>query len=105
MDQINQKMSKTKSVTPASNPLSISPSLMCADQCRIEESVRRIAATGADMVHIDLMDAHFTPNMPMGLELIKQLRPRTDLPFDVHLMVEDNNFFIADFRMSSFPLI
>ncbi len=47
------------------------------------------------MLHFDLMDAHFVPNMPIGLELLSQLRPKTDCPYDVHLMVEDNDFFIS----------
>ncbi len=72
----------------------ISASLMCADLCHLEESVRRLESAGVDALHIDLMDARFTPNMPLGFETFRQLRPLTNLPFDVHLMVEDNDFFV-----------
>ncbi|NQU76536.1 MAG: ribulose-phosphate 3-epimerase [Planctomycetes bacterium] len=72
----------------------ISPSLMCADMCHLEEHVRRLEAVGVDMLHLDIMDGRFVPNMPMGLVQLGQLRKKTDLPFDVHLMTEDNEFFI-----------
>lgn len=78
----------------ASPHVAISASMMCADQVHLEEDVRRLEAAGIDYLHFDLMDAHFTPNMPLGLTLIEQLRPYTDLPFDVHLMVQDNDFFL-----------
>lgn len=73
----------------------IAPSLMCADFCHMESAVRQLERCGVDLLHIDIMDAHFVPNMPLGLELLKHLRPRTGLPFDVHLMVENNDFFIG----------
>jgi len=76
--------------------VTIAPSLMCADFCNLESAVRRLEDAGADMLHIDVMDAHFVPNMPLGLELVRQLRPRTSLPFDIHLMVDDNDFFIRE---------
>lgn len=75
-------------------PVRISASLMCADLCHLEESVRRLEAAGVDALHIDIMDARFTPNMPLGFETFRQLRPLTALPFDAHLMVEDNDFFV-----------
>ncbi|MCS7309299.1 MAG: ribulose-phosphate 3-epimerase [Armatimonadetes bacterium] len=75
-------------------PVRLCASLMCADLLNLEAHVRQLEAMGIDYLHFDLMDAHFTPNMPMGLEVIAQLRRRTALPFDVHLMVEDNDLFI-----------
>jgi len=75
----------------------IAPSLMCCDQTHFEESVRSLERVGADLLHLDIMDTRFAPNMPLGLEILKQLRPKTHLPFDVHLMVEDNDFFIDRF--------
>jgi len=72
----------------------IAPSLMCCDLCHFEESVRRLEAIKMDWLHLDIMDAAFTPNMPLGFEILKQLRPRTALPFDAHLMVENNDFFV-----------
>jgi ribulose-phosphate 3-epimerase len=73
----------------------ISPSLMCADQANLAAEVERLEAVGADMIHLDIMDAHFAPNLPMGLGALSDLRGRTSLPFDVHLMVEDNDWFIS----------
>lgn len=84
----------TPEIKTLSSPALISASLMCADLCNLEASVRRLEAAGVEALHIDLMDARFTPNMPLGFETFKQLRPLTALPFDVHLMVEDNDFFV-----------
>jgi ribulose-phosphate 3-epimerase len=83
-------------VLPSVNiePIRFSASLMCADQLNLEAHIRQLEALGVHYLHFDFMDAHFTPNMPMGLVVVEQLRERTDLPFDVHLMVEDNDFFI-----------
>jgi ribulose-phosphate 3-epimerase len=75
-------------------PVRFSASLMCADQLNLEGHIRQLEAIGVHYLHVDLMDAHFTPNMPLGLVVLEQLRERTHLPFDVHLMVEDNDFFI-----------
>ncbi len=74
----------------------VAPSLMCADQCRLESEIRRLEAAGADWLHFDVMDAHFVPNMPLGLETIRALRPITALPFDIHLMVENADFFVRE---------
>lgn len=72
----------------------IAPSLMCADQCHLEAEVRRLEAAGVELLHVDIMDAAFTPNLVMGFEQVKALRPRTALPIDVHLMVEDNDLCV-----------
>ncbi len=72
----------------------LAPSLMCADLTHLEESLRRLEAGRVELLHVDLMDGRFTPNMPLGLETLRQLRPLTALPFDVHLMVEDNELFL-----------
>ena len=72
----------------------IFPSLMCADLCNLEREVAELEALGVEALHVDLMDARFVPNMPLGLATLEQLRSRTELPFDVHLMVEDNDFFV-----------
>lgn len=75
-------------------PITISPSLMCCDLCHVEACVRELEREGIDMLHLDIMDGRFVPNMPMGLEFLRQLRPRTTAKFDAHLMVEDNAFFV-----------
>jgi ribulose-phosphate 3-epimerase len=74
----------------------IAPSIMCADICRLEDHVHRLEAAGMDLLHFDLMDAHFVPNMPLGLGVLEQLRPKTGLPFDAHLMVENSELFIRE---------
>jgi ribulose-phosphate 3-epimerase len=81
--------------TASSKPhIHIAPSVMCADLCNLETDIRELEAAGINMLHFDLMDAHFVPNMPIGLALIEQLRPKTDCAFDIHLMVENNDFFV-----------
>ena len=77
-------------------PVSIAPSLICADQCRLGDEVKSLEKLGVDYLHIDLIDGHFSPSMPLGLEAVKQLRSQSRLPFDVHLMVTDNVFFIRE---------
>ncbi len=72
----------------------IAPSVMCADLCNLETDIRALEELGIDLLHFDLMDAHFVPNMPIGLTLIDQLRQKTDCDFDIHLMVENNDFFV-----------
>ena len=79
---------------PRSSEVRIAPSLMCADQCHLEDEVRRLEATGCEVLHVDIMDGSFTPNLVLGFEQLKALRSRTALPLDVHLMVEDNDLFV-----------
>jgi len=72
----------------------ISPSMMCVDPLNFENALRRVEALGVDMLHMDIMDGRFVPNAPMGLATVEELAKRTHLPIDVHLMVENNDFFI-----------
>jgi ribulose-phosphate 3-epimerase len=81
---------------PAARHVQVAPSLMCADLCHLEDEVRRLEGLGVDYLHMDIMDAHFVPNMPLGLETLRHLRSKTALPFDVHLMVDNNDFFIHE---------
>ncbi len=74
----------------------VAPSMMCADACNLERDLRRLERTGADWLHLDVMDAHFVPNMPLGLGVIQALRPLTALPLDVHLMVDNPDFFVRE---------
>ena len=75
----------------------ISPSILSADYGNLESELRRITEAGADMVHIDVMDGHFVPNITLGAPIVKCIRHATDLPFDVHLMISDPKKYIPDF--------
>lgn len=86
--------------TPVASPkgcreVVIAPSMMCVDPLNFESALRRVEALGAGMLHMDVMDGHFVPNAPMGLAVVEALKERTHLPVDVHLMVENNDFFIS----------
>lgn len=69
--------------------IKIAPSLLAADFGNLEAQVKRLEACGADMLHLDVMDGHFVPNLSFGVPVIKALRNKTKLPFDVHLMVNN----------------
>lgn len=72
----------------------LSPSLMCADLLNLSDAVKALEEIGVDALHIDLIDSAFSPSMPLGLETIKQLRKATNLPFDIHIMSMNNEWFI-----------
>ncbi|MGP4075909.1 ribulose-phosphate 3-epimerase [Halobacillus sp. K22] len=76
--------------------VTIAPSIMCADLCNLEKSVKEIEREGLDTLHIDVIDASFSPSMPLGISTIEQLRKITDMKFDVHIMSNDNEFFIQE---------
>ena len=76
--------------------VTIAPSIMCADLCNLEKSVKEIENEGLDTLHIDVIDGSFSPSMPLGISTIEQLRKITDMKFDVHIMANDNEFFIQE---------
>jgi ribulose-phosphate 3-epimerase len=75
----------------------IAPSILSADGSRLGEEIAAVEAAGADMLHIDVMDGHFVPNLTIGPGLIAALRKTTRLPFDVHLMIEHPEKYIDEF--------
>ena len=77
--------------------LKLAPSILSADFSRLLEDVKKIEAGGADYIHVDVMDGHFVPNISFGAPVMKSLTGKTALPFDVHLMIEDPDRYLADF--------
>ena len=75
----------------------IAASILSADFARLGEQVNEAAAGGADWIHVDVMDGHFVPNMTIGPPIVAALRPITDLPLDVHLMIEQPDQLIPEF--------
>lgn len=74
----------------------LSPSIMCGDLVNLEKSINELEVVGMDTLHIDVIDGSFSPSMPLGIETIKRMREITSMNFDVHIMSNDNEFFIGE---------
>ena len=74
----------------------ISPSLICLDMCNLESQIRILEQSGINVLHVDILDGHFSPSMPLGLDTVRQLRQKTDMFFDCHVMVENQDFFVDE---------
>jgi len=83
----------------------VAPSILSADFARLGEEIRRLEKAKADWVHVDVMDGVFVPNLTLGPDIIRALRPHTALPFDVHLMIEMPERYIERFAESGADLI
>jgi ribulose-phosphate 3-epimerase len=85
--------------------IKIAPSILSADFARLGEQVKDAETAGVDYIHVDVMDGHFVPNITIGPLIVKALRPVTDLPLDVHLMIENPELYLADFAKAGADII
>lgn len=83
----------------------IAPSILSADFSRIGEEIKRIEDAGADLIHVDVMDGHFVPNITIGPFIVEALRRTTSLPLDVHLMIEKPELYISEFADAGADII
>jgi ribulose-phosphate 3-epimerase len=85
--------------------IQISPSILSADFNQLGNEIKRLEEAGADMIHVDVMDGHFVPNLTIGPPVIKALRKYTKLPFDVHLMISPVHKYIKDYADAGADII
>lgn len=85
--------------------LKVAPSILSADFSRLSEELAAIRAAGADLVHVDVMDGHFVPNITIGPVVVKDIRRATRLPLDVHLMIENPGAFIEAFAKAGADML
>lgn len=83
----------------------VSPSILSADFANLQRDVEKIEKAGADWVHVDVMDGHFVPNITIGAPVVKSLRKVTQLPLDVHLMIDNPQKYVADFAKAGADFI
>ena len=85
--------------------IQISPSILSADFSQLGNEIKRLEEGGADMIHVDVMDGHFVPNLTIGPPVIKALRNYTNIPFDVHLMISPVHKYIKDYAEAGADII
>jgi ribulose-phosphate 3-epimerase len=85
--------------------IKISPSILSCNFSKLGKEIESLEKAGADLIHIDVMDGHFVPNITIGPEVIKKIRPLTKVPFDVHLMISPVDNFIEDFANAGSDII
>ena len=83
----------------------IAPSILSSDFANLESEIKRLEKNGADWVHVDVMDGHFVPNLTIGAPVVKAINKVTELPLDVHLMIENPEKYIKDFALAGSDLI
>lgn len=85
--------------------MKIAPSILAANFGNIIEDIKKVEKAGVELLHIDVMDGHFVPNITIGPSVIKSLKGRVNIPFDVHLMIENPDIYLADFVNSGADII
>ena len=83
----------------------IAPSILSADFARLADQISMVESAGADMIHVDVMDGHFVPNITIGPVVVEWIRKVTSLPLDVHLMIENADAYIESFAKAGANLI
>ena len=86
-------------------PVRIAPSILSADFACLGEEIAAVTKAGADWIHVDVMDGHFVPNITIGPDVVKAIRPATSLPFDVHLMIAPVDPYVPDFADAGADII
>lgn len=85
--------------------IKLAPSILSADFAHLSEDIKKLELAGTDLIHIDVMDGSFVPNISFGVPIIKSIRSLTKIPFDVHLMIEEPGRFIGDFCKAGADII
>lgn len=83
----------------------VSPSILSADFANLERDIKKVETAGADWIHVDVMDGHFVPNITIGVPVVKSLKKVTDLPLDVHLMIENPEKYVEDFAKAGADIL
>lgn len=98
LGELEEKLNKEKNSNTSvwAEKCIISPSLICLDMLYLEEQIRQLEHSGIRMLHIDILDGHFSPSMPLGFETLLQLRKITNLPFECHVMADPPEFFVDE---------
>jgi len=103
---MNETASKTiRSMSNIKKEIQVSASILCADFTKLGDEIRKCEDAGVDMIHVDVMDGHFVPNITIGPVIIEAIRPMTKLPIEAHLMIENPGRYIGDFMDAGADII